>query len=262
MNPWRICRGGLVCLALAAISAPARATPILETHDRMEINWSTLRIRFYGEAAANGSEPDGFKTAEKKAWHEGLNYATDAVRNLNISTNEGVVTNPDKLAEDARQAAKQVATSTFSYNTTYFGDGSVRVHLENNLPRALETSGIRFRQKESSDQPAMTQYTGLVLRTDKTTKPRPIYQVVDEGGAVLFDVKDMAEDAYRKNLMGRWFKRPGAGELTEAVGKNPLTLAAATSADGKFTVNRAEWDKALEGHRSLLVNGQVAIALP
>lgn len=249
---------GLVAYALSA--SAAFAGQVVDSNDRMEINWSTLKIRFYGEASLSDSDTEAYKAAEKKAWHDGLSYASEAVRNLNVSVNEGVVASPDKLTEDARKAAKQVSTSTSSYNTTYFGDGHVRVHLESTLPKALETSGIRFRQKDPSE-PAMTQYSGLVLKADKATRPRPIYQVVDEAGTVLYDVKDMAEEAYRKNLMGRWFKRPTPGELGEAAGKNPVQLAAEVR-EGRFVVSRTEWDKALEGHRSLLVNGQVVIALP
>ncbi len=250
----------LMSLLVAVFAGSAFAGQVVDATDRMEINWSTLKIRFYGEAVLNDSDSDAYKSAERKAWHDGLTYASEAVRNLNVSVNEGLVASPDKLTEDARKAAKQVSTSTSSYNTTYFGDGHVRVHLESTLPKALETSGIRFRQKDPSE-PAMTQFTGIVLKADKATKPKPIYQVVDESGAVVFDVKDMAEEAYRKNLMGRWFKRPTAGELGEAAGKNPVQLEAEVQ-DGRFVVSRASWDKALEGHRSLLVNGLVVIALP
>lgn len=250
----------LIGLFVCVVADPAFSGQIVDANDRMEINWSTLKIRFYGEAKLSDSDSEAYKAAEKKAWHDGLSYASDAVRNLNVSVNEGLVSNPDKLTDDARKAAKQVSTATSSYNTTYFGDGHVRVHLESTLPKALETSGIRFRQKDPSD-PAMTQYSGIVLNADKATKARPIYQVVDENGAVLFDVKDMAEEAYRKNLMGRWFKRPTVAELGEAAGKNPVALAAAVQ-DGRFVVDRAAWDKALEGHRSLLVNGLIVIALP
>lgn len=250
----------MMVLVACATASGAFAGQLVDTSDRMEINWSTLKIRFYGEAALSESDPEAYKSAEKKAWHDGLSYVADAVRNLNVSVNEGLVASPDKLTEDARKAAKQVSTATSSFNTTYYGDGRVRVHLESTLPKALETSGIRFRQKDPSE-PAMTQYSAIVLKADKATKPKPSYQVVDENGAVLFDVKDMAEESYRRNLMGRWFKKPTATELGEAAGKNPVQLAAVVQ-DGRFVVSRGEWDKALEGHRSLLVNGQVVIALP
>lgn len=253
----------LLALAQGLFSASAFAASVVETTDRLEVNWSTLRVRFYGEATTGATDiaGDGLKSAEKRAWHDGLSYVSDAVRNLNISANEGYVASPEKLTEYAREAASQVSKATSSYNTTYFADGTVRVHLESVLPKALEAAGLRFRQKEAL-APAMTQFTGVVLKTDKTVKPRALYQVVDETGAVLYDVHDMAEEAYKRNLMGRWFKRPSSGELAEAVGKNPLTLEAKALDGGKFQVRRDSWEKALEGHKALLVNGTVAVALP
>jgi hypothetical protein len=248
---------GLLGLAAGALAPLAAAQPVIEKSDRLEVNWSTLRVRFFGEAK-EGS--DGLKGAEKKAWHDGIAYGSEAVRNLNIQTFEGLSPNPEKLSDDAKGAARQIAQSTFSYSTTYFGDGTVRVILESMLPKALETSAIHFRQKEAAEAP-MTQYTGLILHADQALKPKAMYQVVDESGAVLFDVKDMAQEAFRKNLMGRWFKRPGKSELADVVGKSPLTVDAQVK-DGRFVVARGDWDKAIEGHRSLLVNGTVAIALP
>jgi hypothetical protein len=250
-----------VCVASAFGAWMAVAAPIVEKHDRLEVNWATMRMRFFGQASADGNGEDGFRVAEKKAWQDGLNYVSDAVRNLNINVNEKLTENPDKLSEDAREAARLVSTSTYSYNTTYFGDGTVRVHLENSLPKAFESSGLRFRQKEALE-PAMIPFTGIVFEADKSIKPTALYQVIDEHGEVLFSVQDMAEDAFRKNLMGRWFKKPSAAELSEAVGKNPLRLAAKADAPGKLVVPKDAWQKAIHGHQALLVNGSIAIAVP
>lgn len=248
----------LLCTLVTTWGAsPAHSAPVTETRGRLEVNWATLRVRFYGEVQPDA---DGLKTAEKRAWQDGLNYAMDAVRDLNVSANEPLVTDPERLAEDAREAARQVASSTYSYNTTYFGNGSVRVHLESSLPKALDTTSLRFRQREALE-PTMLQRTGLVLEADQAAKPRPTYQVVDEAGNVLFDVKDMAANGYRKNLMGRWYRRPTASELKDAVGTNPLRLKAKVVGE-RFVVNREEWDNATNGHQSLLVNGLLAIALP
>lgn len=250
-----------ILVAFALLSSSAFGASVTETTGRMEINWSTLRIRFFGEAKPGVETMEALRDAEKKAWQDGLTYANDAVRNLHIAANEAHVSDTEKLAAQARDAAKHVATSTFSYNTTYFHDGTVRVHLENHLARAIESSVIRFRQKESAETTAM-QHSGVVFVAAKAMKPRAAYRVVDETGAVLFDVSDMAAEAYKKNLMGRWFKRPSPSELHDAVGASPLKVPASVAGDGVLTVSKADWDKALDGHKSLLVNGLIAVALP
>ncbi len=244
-------------LAGLNLAGAAHAAPVIESNARLEINWSTLRMRYYGEAVS-GSED--LKSAEKKAWRDGLNYANDVVRNLNIAANEPFSSNPEKLAEDAKIASHQVSVGTSSFSTTYFADGTVRVYLESPLPKALESSLIHFRQKEAPE-PTMTEHTGIVLAPDQAVKPRPNYQITDEDGKILFDVRDMAQASYNRRLMGRWYRKPNSSELTDAVGKNPLNIPVRVT-DGKFLVQREIWEKAIEGHKSLLVSGIIAIALP
>ena len=247
------------CAIGLGMASAALGSAVVESNDRLEINWTTLRLRYYGEATINSSSDD-LKAAEKRAGRDGLNYANDAVRNMNIAANEPYAASPEKLAEDARQAAHQVSVGTSSYSTTYFADGTVRVYLESPLGKALESSAIHFRQKEAPEQ-TMTQYTGIVLSVDHLVKPRATYQVVDQEGNILFDAKDMAQASFNKRLMGRWVRRPTAVELADAVGKNPLQIPVLVK-DGKFLVRRDIWEKATEGHRSLLVSGIIAIALP
>jgi len=257
MRTYTHTRAGFILLVFGLFAPVGFGSPVIEKRDRVEVNWSTLRLRFYGEAAPGRSD---LHAKERQAWKEGLKYVTEAVRNLNIAANEAGTPNPDELSAAAKVAARRVEKSTFSYDTTYFADGSVRVHLENALPKALLMPGIRFHQKDAASV-SMSEYTGLILQADKSVSPRATYQIVDETGAVLFDVHDMAEEAYRKNLMGRWFRQPTANELASAVGRSPIRIAA-TAIDGKFQVKRSDWEKALEGHHSLLTNGLVAIALP
>lgn len=233
-----------------ALSAKLVAAPVVEKVDRLEVNWSALKVRYYGEAtpAEMASEPD-LKNAERKARSEGQSYAAQALKELGA---------PD-LADQAAKAAQEASGAATSYNTTYFGDGSVRVYLEGSLPQA-RGSVVPFQGK--TDGAAATTYTGIVLKLDKAAKPRASYQVVDENGGVLFAAADMSESAYRKNLMGRWFRRPSTSELTSAVGANPLVVEAAVQADGRFVVSKASWQQAAEANKPLLVNGQIALTLP
>ena len=49
----------------------------------------------------------------------------------------------------------------------------------------------------------------------------------------------------------------------DVVGKNPVTVAAQAAGDGsRLVVKRAEWERAVEGHGALLVNGTIALSLP
>jgi hypothetical protein len=122
-------------------------------------------------------------------------------------------------------------------------------------------AGLRVRQREPAT-PCALEHTGIVLKTAKAMKPSARYQVVDESGETLFDVHEMAEEAYRKGLMGRWLKRPSSSELTESVGKNPAIVAAEPLGDGKLRVARVAWEQVVDGHRALLVNGTIAVVLP
>ena len=249
----------VVCYIFLGFASAASSAPLLEADDRLEVNWSTLRLRFFGQAAV-GSGAEGFKQAEKDAWHEGMAYASEAVRSLNMTLVAATGTGADESSEDAAKALKQIASSTHSYNTTYVADGTVRVHLESALPKALSLSGLHFRQREAAEL-VPAQYTGVVLRANASTKPRALYSIVDEHGDVVFDVRDMAQESYKKNLMGRWFRHPTGDELEGAVGKNPLAIAVVPK-DGRFVVRRQEWDEAIHGHKSLLINGTIAVALP
>ncbi len=237
----------------------ALAAALIEKNDRLEINWSTQKFRFYGEATI-GVGQDSYKDAEKQAWRDGMSYVSDAVRSLNLLINEAEGVSADRLAEDAKTAAKQVAQTTYSHSTTYFGDGGVRVLLENQLPRALDSSAIKFRRQEAVE-PILNQYTGIIFKLSASMKPAPAYQIVDEEGKVLFDVKDMAAVSYRKNLMGRWFKRATQDEILEAVGKGPIEVPA-KPVGGKIVVSRNDWENLVGGHQGLLVSGLIALTQP
>jgi hypothetical protein len=99
----------LFSCGLVLSSGLAGAAPVVETLDRLEINWSTLRIRFYGEASSLASQEEALKSAEKKAWQDGLAYIQGAVRDLNISTNERREASDEQITADAKEAAKAIA---------------------------------------------------------------------------------------------------------------------------------------------------------
>jgi len=239
----------------------AQASQMIEKIDRLEINWSTMRVRFYGEAKMEAGSDESYKEVEKRAWNDGLKYISGAVRDIYINKNEALFEDAQTLSESAAKAAEKVATSTFSYDTTYYGDGAIRVHLENTLPRALASEAIRFRLKVALE-PGLIQHSGILFQLNKEAKPLAVYRIVNNNGQVLFDATEMAESSFKKNLMGRWFKAPKSHELTTAVGAAPVKIPLTILNDGVFEVDAKTWEKALEGHKSLLRSGRIALTVP
>jgi hypothetical protein len=239
----------------------AVAAQVVEHLDRMEINWSTQKIRFYGESGPGENTLKGVDGAEKRAWSDGLTYIEGSVHDYSVSVFEGLSSNTEKVSADARAAAKNITKSVYSYNTLYFSDGTVRVYLESSLPKAMTTSLIRFRQKEAASAQIM-QRTGVVIRLNSKVSPRPRYQVLDETGVPLFEAKDMAEEGFARNLMGRWYEAPADAEAADFVGKNPVYIDASVDPRGNLVVARDLWKGSLDGHKALLVNGLIAIVLP
>jgi hypothetical protein len=253
-----ICGSLLILLCSSELTFGAQ---IIERQDRMEINWSTQKIRFFGESGANENALKGVDGAEKRAWADGLTYIENTIHDLSVADFEGLTSNTEKISAEARAAAKNVTKSVYSLNTIFFENGSVRVYLESSLPKALATSMIRFRQKEAASAQLLNK-TGLILKLSSRAKPRPRYRVVDEAGIPLFEARDMAEDAFSRNLMGRWFEAPADAEAAEFVGKSPIMIDASVNSEGSIVVPREQWTASLDGHQSLLVNGLIAIVVP
>lgn len=229
--------------ASLGLATPALAIAVVATSDRVEIDYSAQKLRFYGEATVKPEEgPDAMKAAEKRARLEGLDYLAKS----------GEKALPFKPAE--------LRASTASYVTNYYADGTVRVYLETSLADVAPRD-MAFAQKEKVDATAAGN-SGVVFVVDKKAKPAALYQIVDEAGTVLFEAKDMAEAAFHQGLMGRWLQRPSEHDLSAAVGAKPAHLALVTVSPGKFLASRAAWDEVMKDSRPLLVNGQVALLVP
>lgn len=252
----------IICLGIVSMPHLAAAAPVIEKDERMEINWAKHRVQFYGQAKPSGiSLSEDYKTLEKRAWKDGMTYISKKAREIHIAAYEPLDFPPKRLAASADTAAQNITQSTMSINTIYYGEGGVRVILENSLVKIFESESLKFAQKEAGI-PGATQYSGIILALDQQTPARAFYQVVDEEGKILFDYRFVAEDSYRKNLMGRWFRDPNPGELLEAAGLQPVTLSAQVVRDGVYKVTRSEWDQAILGHRGLLAMGMVTITIP
>lgn len=257
---------GFISLARIAIvvgwtillSGVAEAVAVRQEVERMELDWGSHKVRYFGAADADSGS---YKEAEHSAWQDGLNYVMKAAKDLNVQAYDHLIDNPDRLAKQANAAAEAISSATYSLNTTYYSNGGIKVHLEANLPKLFATQAIRFRQKEAP-APGFSEFTGVLLALDKSMSPTPTYQIVDEKGNPLFTAADMAREAFEKNLMGRWYKRPTKEEELQAVGQNPVRVQVQVKGSNQLVVSRAEWQKLMNGHQGLLVSGQIALALP
>ena len=249
-----------ILLTLALFSNSVYAKPFMEKTERFEIDWGSLRIRFFGKGKPQaGNEP--YSEVEKKAWNEGLLAIRDAVAAYH--KDHLLALNVDQsLAEKSGQAAgDRVASSTYSYHNAYFGDGSVVVYLENSLARALKRQDISFKQ-EKAPSLSGSRFSGLVIRSTKPLKPVSNYKLVDETGRVLFEVTDVSKESYEKYLMGKWFVNPSRDELTRAVGQKPVSLAMTPKGPGVFEVQGFSWKEAIQDSKAILANARIAIVSP
>lgn len=248
---------GLVwAVAFWSMAMPVQAAEFVEQFDRFEINWSNLRLRYYGEASGLSSEAGrkSYRDLERGAWQEGLSYAARSLPALykdRIAANEA----------EAIAAAERLTRSTYSYNTIYFADGSVRVLLENVLPRTIDLKGIGFRQQSEPSIDHLA-HTGVVFRIRGMSNPLATYKIVDQDHAVLFEPSDVAEEAFRRNLMGRWFSVNASGTaLREGVGSQPIEMNATYLGDGRIEVSAADWREKVVGYEDLLKASRIALII-
>ncbi len=248
MHIWS--RGVLITIMIAANIPTLFARNLLEGDERFEVDWSSMTIKFYGEAPVPPKGDNAFKQAEQTAWTDALRYAEQAAAKV--------------LAEKAatEKLGERVTSAVRSYNTTYFADGRVRVHLENSLAAALRRDDINFKHKQVPST-AGARNTGLIVEVQGAKEPLAHYQIVDEGGQVLFSVGDIAEDAYKKHLMGRWYKGIKSVKSTSLSGENAARLQSTLLPEsGNLQVSRQAWQAAIEGNESVLQAGKISLVIP
>jgi len=243
-------------LIIFALGPVANAAPIIDSTSKAEINWSTMKIRLIGEAKFDDTNvQESLKKIEQAAWQDGIQNATPEISKV-------FQTRPDleKELPSASVAAKRAVDGILSHNTTYYAHGRVRVELENSLASALVPEHLTFKTAAEPNVAALA-YSGVVFKVSGNMKPRAAYTIKDETGAILFAPSDVAEVAFKKNLMGKWFRRPNQFEVSSAIGANPLTVAATTGADGSLVVSKADWQKVADGNLALLQASQIVISL-
>jgi hypothetical protein len=224
------------------------AQPVIESLDRFELNWSTMRIRFYGEAMAEFSGK-GFAGAEKAAVEDGVLYALTSI--ANVRSGKGLAPGYKNLANDLTKHA-------YVYNMTYFGDGKVRADLEGNLVRALDLGIQNFHSEEPQSEPS--EGTSILINVNGLKGPRMLSSIYSEEGELLHDGSYVSKSAFRKNGLGRWFFR-NSSEVKTFSGTNPISLDG-TFAGGRLVVKKEAWEEVKKNHPRLIEESKVAYILP
>ena len=247
---------------LLSLPAPVYGTPYIELVDRVEINWTKLRVQFYGydEPPFPGSQVE-LKAIEKRAWREGIAYIAKKAKEIYVTNFESIDFNTKQLSDYSQEVALGVAQATMSTNTVYFPNGGVQVVLESALTQFLKPKGLKFIQKESAVS-GSTHYTGIHVKLDRKTRPQVFYKIVAEDGKLLFDYRSLAEESFAKSLSGRWVIKPQQSEVEDLVGAQPVAIEARVLREGLFQVQRQEWDNALLGHKGLLASCTILLSMP
>ena len=236
-------------VSLWVIGTTGGAAPVIETYDRFELNWSNMRIKFFGEATADFAQK-GFDGAEKLATDDGLLYALRQVPK--VRQEKGLP------ADAPASIANQVTKQAFVSNTTYFADGRVRVELESSLAKALEPDVSEFKADEPTAEP--TQATAVIVTIKGSKGPGLISEIRSPDGEVLFSAKDIARSAYRRQLTGRWFFR-SSPELRNFGGDQPVEVEAVWQ-NGSIALDKETWSKIRAAHPRLLEEAKLAFVLP
>ncbi len=228
----------------------------------VEWSWSAMKIRFVGKAWPQTPE-EGFAAVEKRAFAAGLEGMVQDMQRQYPDYLKSAQIQEASSPQSAVQAAKRVSRGAYVQHTEYFGDGSVRLSMESHLPSAF--IGLFSFSIEKAGSTKGIAPTGVALRSAVYIPPMPVYEVVDEGGQVLFGVKQVAKDAYQKNLMGRWLTKSASGNiegLFRAVGAKSISIEIQAVTGNKLQVNGAKWREALGQSQALLENAKIAVVTP
>ena len=233
---------GLVFWSWSASSAP-----LIERSGRFEVNWSTGKVRFYGTSMVSDRTGDSWRSAEQRAWSDGLSYLQSTpIKSMCGHTPKGL------------QASKVLSNPlglVSSVNTTYYGDSRIRVTLESQLDDLFRQNNATNSGRNLS--PA-GERVGLIIKLSNKSGPLAAFSVVDETGQALVSCEDIANGTSNGTALNRWFKSSiGSGDLKGSQNDTPK-ITADNSAFGVLKVKKSEWrpefQAAIErGHAVLVV---------
>jgi hypothetical protein len=228
------------CLSAFVLSSHAGAKTLVERNDRIEVDWSNLRVRYFGQASS-----ENFRDAEQAAWKEGVQYLNEALP---------TATQKNSLAA---VPSKRIAQTSYSYDTTYFGDGTVKVHLESKLASLYQQEIPQLRAAAEED--GKTRNSSVVIKVGPAAKPTALFKVISETGKTLYTIEDVTAEGFQKNVMGRWFAQAQGNEYTSFVGENALQIAGSSVEPGVVTVPESTWNELMAENQGLLAQAKVAL---
>ena len=250
---------GLIVLLAIFTHQVGKSRSVIEKAGRVEFNWTTLKIRFFGEA--DGLKAGrGYPVLEKEAWSDGIQYIYQKLPEIRRKRRCWQFDLDDV---HAKIAAEEVSMSTYSYMTTYFGSGGMRVHMESSLIKAFHPGKLDFGEMDEDDGSLEgVSYTGVVFEVAGEVSPCPVFSLYDEtSGDLLFDVTSVSKISFDKGFMARWVRHPDSKELLRLAGSRPLVIPLVLNDSGKMVLSRKIWDEVLVGNEPLLSHSRVVFAL-
>ncbi len=242
-------KGFMIVLPIisACWTAIVTAAPVIESFDRFELNWTSMKIRFYGESTVASSNK-GYSEAEKAAIEDGILYALTSL--TNVRAEKG-------LGQGYKNLPNDFTKQSYLFNTSYYADGRVRTEMESSLVKALDLGGQNYLAEDQQSQP--TDATAVLVNVRGLKGPRMLSGIYSTDGELLHDSGGVMKASYRKNALGKWFYR-NSGELKAFSGANASTIEGQYSG-GRLLVNKADWDNVKKTHQKLLEESKVAFIL-
>jgi hypothetical protein len=247
----RLTRQQVLLLVLASLSTwGVHAQPVTEVVDRFELNYSTMRIRFYGEANADFSQK-GFEGLEKTATDDGLLYALTSLAKVRVQ--KGL------QADNPGDIANELTKQAFVANTIYFTDGRVRVELESSLAKALDRGLNEFNGEEP--KASASDSTSILIQVEGIKVPILNSEIRSSEGELLYSPLNVAKSAYKKQMVGRWFFK-NSTELKSYIGVKPVLIEAKAEPGKSLVVSKESWEKLKAEHPRLIEEAKLAFVLP
>ncbi len=242
----------IICWAATGLATNTQGKPWIDKLTAGEVNWTTLRLEFAGLADA-GSDVKNTKDIEKLAWKNGVGAGTQV---LGEFFDQQL---PDRKA-DTENAKKNLRTSLYSVNTTYYSNGRIRVDLEVPLAKILNVADAGTQSLTHNKEKA--EHTGIVIKVPEGMVPTPYYTLV-VGGKPVFDFRYISKEGVQKNLAGRWIRKPKPSEWKSFVGEDPLILNGQTNlTNAQIDIPAGDWDRLVRGGDSRLMSqGQIVFAV-
>ncbi len=233
----------LSVVSLSLTAFVAKSDPLVEKDGRLEINWSTGKVKFYGTSVGQLPKDGTWRSHEQRAWGEGLAYFE---KNL-----EGIYAKKLGLSESKLVEKPALIKATTSTNTTYFGDSRVKVSLEASLNSLISqtlasTSGKALPKNGS---------TRVEIRLPASASASAVVSIQDEKGAELLSQADMAETIKNGANLNKWVSNTNDSPSLNVA---PAILEATSSKRGVLKVKSSDWKPQFA---NAIANGQATMIL-